>query len=213
MNLNDYRVGERLRPQWKQVLERWCAIVEQWCEVAGPDRPWWHLEMSNAGLLSAAAMQCGCASLIESSVLKSNRQWGRSDLWVQFPKGGHSVWSSEESQSFCEFKFSHVDSGSIDLKMLNQACRDAVVVDWPAGEKIGVCLFICRSNDPMDEAKIKASIDQIWNDGQLDAAAWAFPECIRDIPGDNKVFSPGIVMAMKLVGSQSSKDYASHKPL
>lgn len=203
MNLTDCRVGERLS-RWKPILERWCAITEQWCEVAQPDRPWWHLEMSNAGLLAAAALQCGCASLVESSVPKVNGQTGRSDFWLKFPSG---------DESFCEFKICHLGSGPLSFEKLNQACRDAVAVNWPATEKIGVCLFMFHSDSPLDDAKIKAAIDQIWTDGRLDAVAWAFPECIRDIPGDGRILSPGVVMGMKLVGRQGSKDYGSHESL
>src|SRR5438046_1174032 len=66
---------------WREILMRWCAIVEQHCRIAA-QLPWWDSEVANAALLSSAAMQCGYASLVESTGTKDGR--GRSDLWVQF---------------------------------------------------------------------------------------------------------------------------------
>ena len=58
--------------------------------------------MAQVGLLSSAAIQCGYASLVESSSTKPHG--GRSDLWIQFgPEETPGV-----NQEFLEIKIETV---------------------------------------------------------------------------------------------------------
>lgn len=193
---------------WNEVLIQWCILVDRWCSISAPDRPWFHIEMPNAGLISAAATQCGHASLIESSVSKVGKNNGRSDLWVKFNQ--FSELSTLSSEDFVELKISPVFNERIDLAKYRESVREAIAVNWPCRAKIAACLFVVKPSDQGSDAYFQSMIEKVHAETQADAIAWSFPGAIREIPGTDRRFSPGVILALKYVGKQTSREYSSH---
>src|SRR5206468_3569248 len=103
------------------------------CRIAA-QLPWWDSEVANAALLSSAAMQCGYASLVESTGTKDGR--GRSDLWVQF--GPEQIDGANEE--FVELKTALCD-GLVTTEGLDAAVADARAVSLPSRARIGACIY------------------------------------------------------------------------
>src|SRR5437870_2212746 len=101
-------------------------MVEQHGRNSANQRPWWDTEVAQAGLLSSAAIQCGYASLVESSGTKAGA--GRSDLWVQF--GPETT--EGENQEFLELKLHKtpltVRDRVVGAEMLDAAINDVRIV-------------------------------------------------------------------------------------
>ncbi|MDZ5458656.1 hypothetical protein [Azohydromonas lata] len=193
---------------WKEILQQWCNLIEQWCVVATPDRPWWHLEISNAGLISTAAIQCGHASLVESAVSKTGNKNSRSDLWIKFSQPLDSlIFNTEE---FIELKISVVHGKKVNLSGHNNAIKDAIAVDWPCRAKIAACIFIVKPDDRGSEIYFQEVVTDVQRKTNAEAIAWSFPSAARDIPASTGIFEPGIILTLKLVGHQTAKEYCSH---
>jgi hypothetical protein len=182
-------------PHWSAVLSQWCSIIERWCDISSPDRPWWHLEVSNAGLIASAAISCGHAALVESSVTKT-RGSGRSDLWIQF--GRQELVSGGSTEEFVELKLSTISDGIVDVQKLSHAMRDAGAIDWPCRRKLGGCLYSVIGSG--DNDFLRSIVDKVAMETKADGIAWIFPGSVREVPGKNGLISPGVIFALKSVG-------------
>ena len=186
---------------WDEILLRWCAIVEQHCRIAGPgDVPWWNNEVANAGLVAAAAIQCGYPALVESPSKKGGSS-GRLDLWVQFGMQKQGTHTEEEC---VEFKVANHDSSSRECdcqKHLYNAVNDARKITTSCRNKIGACVYkvIYEPDSKTTDEDLARTQQQIRDNCPHDALAWAFPTCVRNVPEKGGWIVPGIVLAMKCV--------------
>ena len=197
---------------WELILKQWCKYVDQWCETAAPDRPWFYEEMPNEGILSAAAMACGHPSLVESGVRKRTLQGGsydgRSDLWVRFVSSSSENVNTEE---FLELKKDPVYHDRINTNQFNKVVIEAESIDHPCRAKIAACMFTVGFDIQGKEIEIPTLVDEIRRKTGADAIAWVFPRSIRMKFEERNVYAPGAILALKLVGQQSTDDYSSHR--
>lgn len=191
--ISGVEVGSPLA-HWAAVLENWCTIVDQWCEICSPDRPWWHLEVSNAGLIASAAILCGHAALTESSVPKT-RGTGRSDLWIQFAREAPESLGSEGE--FIELKISKVRDDLVDGAKMDAALSDAAAIRWPCRRKLGGCLYIAVGS--LDQSQVNDMVEKVRQKTRPDAIAWIFPKSVRAEPTKNGIYEPGVLLALKIL--------------
>lgn len=188
---------------WRPLLKKWVSLNKKYCKMLrGTDAPWIYTERALTGLLCAAAWQCNRVSLEEFQHPKghknSEKRYGRADLYIKGDKA---------NEELVEAKFSWLSlTSSKNLSRaeitMNKAIKDIKDTLGENADIRGIAVsyfpvYMAASSKKDVSEQIVKCIDELRNDGDYHALAWAFPKEYRTVVGDSGKYCPGVILAAK----------------
>jgi len=181
-------IDERLN-HWGPVFKAWAKAIDRYCDSVNPiennNVPWMFMEVSNTGILSAAAWSIGWVTLIESPGRKNGKH-ARTDLWIK---------PIDHPPEYLEAKFSRLHEVKDQLEI---ACSEALsnTLYEEGSQPIGVCYTnFEQAGENLSENEIENFITEL-KQAEPGAIAWCLPEAAREYKSDNS-FRPGMALVAK----------------
>lgn len=152
------------------VFEQYSALTDRFIRVfydqyEYTDAPYWNIERSNIGMLSAACWANGWITLEEFSTGKTKEDategTGRCDLWVSSQDGSDNF-AIEAKKGDCSLASNDI-SGRLN-NILQNACSDAEKLDEEGDIHLGVAfmhLYLVKSKLDQVNDLVKNAVSEI----------------------------------------------------
>jgi hypothetical protein len=196
------RTGKSLRNKeliyFDRLLHEWINIIDEYCaNENGDDAPYWYNEQASVSLLAGAVWKLKGFAFQEYRDIKGRgkHKWqGRVDLFFRLKSVNYIV---EAKPLFLDLTKKSTVSGikqKIEEK-LRTARAEAVESNIYGDKSLGIIFVVPRVLKK--NFAISESLLERFNEGLQKAdfcfAAWNFPECVRELSFENKLY-PGAAL-------------------
>jgi hypothetical protein len=202
----------------KPILKSWIKLMRnlasEWApEKHGTERdcPWWYLERTSIGFLSAAIWKQGGRAIEEygtdkkSKSEKSKKGLGRGDLMFSVKAKSRELWFvAEAKQNHPPLRGKYKILNNLVARRLGQARRDATRCRSFGYPRLGL-LFLCprMHTRPPNMREIRDWIGRLRKIARSNnaAMAWSFPSVARTLFDENvrkrRDYYPGVALLVR----------------
>lgn len=193
---------------WKPLFGCWVSMIEEYCaSQACRDRPYWHSERSNVGLLASAAWMTGRLIALEeyAAARRDDQSKGRADLWIKSGKLSH-LYEAKYTWFGGAGSEPHVE------QLFRSAVRQLAQIADPYYQERFAVIFCCihftaRAGDEL----LPRALDEVRRALRVrhDAVAWCIPMGLRgraEAPDARlRVQEPGVIALLRSTESRSAR--------